>query len=110
MKTALVSSRRSRVVALTSAATMALGLAACSSGSSGGGDSTAASGDKIGVSLITKDSTNPFFVAMQNGAKQAATKAGGIDLTIASGKADGDEAGPDPGHRERRSPRATRAS
>ncbi len=71
-----------------------LALAACggssdtstgSSGSSGGGGGTA-------VSLITKDSTNPFFVAMQKGAKQAASDLG-IKITIASGKAEGDDQG-----------------
>jgi fructose transport system substrate-binding protein len=60
-----------------------LGLAAC--GSSGGG------GDKVGVSLIVKTTTNPFFVAMENGAKKAA-KQEGVDLTLAAGKTDGDEA------------------
>ena len=85
------SPRRTRAVVAVSAGALALGLAACSSSSSSGG-STGGSG-KIGVSLITKDSTNPFFVAMQNGAKDAASKAGNIDLTIASGAKDGDEAG-----------------
>ncbi|MGC1209234.1 MAG: substrate-binding domain-containing protein, partial [Ornithinimicrobium sp.] len=55
-------------------------------GSSGGGDT----GESIGVSLITKNSTNPFFVAMQNGAKDEA-EANNIELTLASGKEDGDE-------------------
>jgi fructose transport system substrate-binding protein len=59
------------------------GLAAC--GSSGGDDG------KVGVSLIVKTTTNPFFVAMQNGAKKAA-KEEGVDLTLAAGKSDGDEA------------------
>jgi hypothetical protein len=36
---------------------------------SGGSTDSAASGEKVGVTLITKDSTNPFFVAMQKGAK-----------------------------------------
>jgi fructose transport system substrate-binding protein len=77
---------------------MAVGLAACggsgsttaASGSSSG--SAAAAGDKIAVSLITKDSTNPFFVAMQQGAKKAGA-ANGVDVTIASGKAEGDDQG-----------------
>ena len=51
-----------------------------------------AAGGKIAVSLITKDSTNPFFVAMQAGAKKAGTTAG-VDITIASGKAEGDDQG-----------------
>lgn len=46
----------------------------------------------VAVSLITKDSTNPFFVAMQGGAKQAAKKLG-VKITIASGKSEGDDAG-----------------
>ena len=71
-----------------------LALAACG-GSSGSGTSDAGSsggGGKIAVSLITKDSTNPFFVAMQKGAKSAASDEG-IDITIASGKAEGDDQG-----------------
>ncbi len=54
--------------------------------------SAAGGGDKIAVSLITKDSTNPFFVAMQAGAKKAG-EANGVDVTIASGKAEGDDDG-----------------
>ncbi len=92
MHTIHTRSRRTRTVALASAATVALALGACSSGSSGGG-STAGGGGKIGVSLITKDSSNPFFVAMQNGAKEEANKAGNVDLTIASGKQEGDDQG-----------------
>jgi fructose transport system substrate-binding protein len=71
----------------------ALALAACggsSSGSSSGGSSGGTG--KFAVSLITKDSTNPFFVAMQQGAKKAASTAG-IDITIASGKQEGDDQG-----------------
>lgn len=49
------------------------------------------SGDDVAVSLITKNSTNPFFVTMQDGAKKAA-KAGDVTLTVAAGKEDGDEA------------------
>ncbi|GAA1892553.1 substrate-binding domain-containing protein [Lapillicoccus jejuensis] len=91
-----VSTRRTRAAVALSVAGLALGLSACggNSGSgSGSSGSSGGSGDKIGVSLITKDSTNPFFVAMQNGAKQEAQKAGNIDLTVASGSKDGDEAG-----------------
>jgi fructose transport system substrate-binding protein len=70
-----------------------LALAACG-GSSGSGTSGAGGGggDKLAVSLITKDSTNPFLVAMQKGAKSAASDEG-IDITIASGKAEGDDQG-----------------
>ncbi|MEW1960796.1 sugar ABC transporter substrate-binding protein, partial [Kineococcus sp. NPDC059986] len=51
-------------------------VAACG----GGADTGSGGGDKVAVSLITKDSTNPFFVAMQKGAKAEAAKEG-VDLT-----------------------------
>ena len=68
-----------------------LALSACGGGSDDGG-TTVGEKDTVKVSLITKDSINPFFVAMQQGAKKAA-KTENVDLTIASGKKDGDEAG-----------------
>lgn len=55
------------------------------------GCSTPAADDTIGVSLIVKTTSNPFFVAMQNGAEQAA-EAEGVSLTFAAGTQDGDEA------------------
>ncbi|SHN45152.1 substrate-binding domain-containing protein [Cryptosporangium aurantiacum] len=64
---------------------VALALAAAGCGGDSGGD-----GDTVAVSLITKNSTNPFFVTMQEGAKKAA-KADGVELTLAAGKEDGDE-------------------
>jgi len=75
-------------VAMTALAGL-LALSACGGSNTGG---AASSTDKVGVSLITKDSSNPFFVAMQKGAKEEATK-NNVDLTVASGKADGDEQG-----------------
>ena len=65
-------------------ATATLGLAACApAGSSGDADT-------IGVSLIVKTNSNPFFIAMQEGAEAAAEDAG-VSLTLAAGKEDGDE-------------------
>jgi len=96
MRTSLTSARRTRTLALASAATVALSLGACSSsggGSAGAGATGGGGGGKIGVALITKDSSNPFFVAMQKGAKEEASKAGNIDLTVASGKQEGDDQG-----------------
>jgi fructose transport system substrate-binding protein len=96
MKPAIALSRRTRVVALASAAGVALALGACSNSSGGGSGSGATGGgggEKIGVSLITKDSNNPFFVTMQTGAKAFAAKQGNINLTIASGKQEGDDQG-----------------
>ncbi|MFW2332988.1 substrate-binding domain-containing protein [Ilumatobacter sp.] len=56
------------------------------------GDDAAASGGDVAVSLITKDSTNAFFVAMQEGARQKADELG-VDLTVGSGQAEGDDQG-----------------
>jgi fructose transport system substrate-binding protein len=80
-----------RTLALTVAASTAFGLAACNRSSSS--DTASSSGQApVGVSLITKDSTNPFFVAMQKGAKADASK-NGVKLTVASGKQEGDDQG-----------------
>lgn len=49
-------------------------------------------GGTVAVSLITKDSTNPFFVAMQAGAREAASE-NGVELTVGSGNAEGDDQG-----------------
>ncbi|UZX01579.1 sugar ABC transporter substrate-binding protein [Arthrobacter sp. CDRTa11] len=65
-----------------------LSLTAC--GGSSPATSGTESGEKVGVSLIVKTTTNPFFVSMQEGAKKAA-EADGVDLKLAAGKADGDE-------------------
>lgn len=72
-----------------------LALAACGGDDEAGTDSGSGDGgasEDIAISLITKDSTNPFFVAMQEGAEEAAD-AKGIDITIASGKEEGDDQG-----------------
>lgn len=72
MRTTTRASRGSRALVMAVAATTALGLAACNRSS----DSDTGSGGEapVGVALITKDSTNPFFVAMQNGGKADAAK------------------------------------
>jgi fructose transport system substrate-binding protein len=80
-------------------ATAAILFAACSTNTTGGGSAPGGSGapggsvaaGSIGVSLITKTDTNPFFVAMAKGAKESADKLG-IKLTTAAGKEDGDTA------------------
>ena len=80
-----------RVLAVTAAGSVAVSLAACNRASS---SDTGSSGQPaaVGVSLITKDSTNPFFVAMQKGAKADAAK-NNVKLTVASGKQEGDDQG-----------------
>ena len=65
----------------------ALALAGCGSSSSGGsGGSTS---DKVGVSLILKTLSNPYFVSMEKDAKTEAAK-DNVNLTVAAGKQDGD--------------------
>jgi fructose transport system substrate-binding protein len=88
-------SRRPGLAPLTLLAAATLALAGCagSSGAPAPGSSADGGGDKpVAVTLITKDSVNPFWIAMQNGAKQAATS-NNVKVTVAAGKEDGDEAG-----------------
>jgi ABC-type sugar transport system substrate-binding protein len=79
--------RSRQVVGLAAVGAASLLLAACGSSDSGGGG-----GDDVAVTLITKNSSNPFFVTMQKGAKSAGSK-DGVSVTTAAGKEDGDEAG-----------------
>lgn len=92
--------RRARLIklgALTAGVTAAaLAVSACSSSSSssgggGGGASggSGGSGKKVGVALILKTLTNPYFVSMEKDAKTAASQ-NNVSLTVDAGKADGD--------------------
>lgn len=92
----LTNTRHGRSLLFAALAAVLMLLGACGSdsvsttgdgGSDGGGD-----GDGVAVSLITKDSTNPFFVAMQEGAKAKAGELG-VDLTVGSGQSEGDDQG-----------------
>jgi len=75
----------SGAAAATSAAAAATsGAAAAPSATSGG-----STGKKVGVSLILKTLSNPYFVSMQKDAKAAAAK-DNVDLTVAAGSKDGD--------------------
>ncbi|WP_104139726.1 substrate-binding domain-containing protein [Arthrobacter sp. ZGTC131] len=67
-----------------------LSLTACGGSSTATTSTGSSSAEKVGVSLIVKTTSNPFFVSMQDGAKKAA-EADGVDLKLAAGKADGDE-------------------
>ncbi len=51
----------------------------------------AATGGEVGVSLILKNTSNPFFVSMQKDAEREAANLG-VKLTVAAGKEDGDTA------------------
>jgi fructose transport system substrate-binding protein len=75
------------------AAAASLVLAACGGGGTegepGGEAGEGGGGEDIAVTLITKTSTNPFFISMQKGA-QAAGEKSGVSITTAAGKSDGD--------------------
>jgi fructose transport system substrate-binding protein len=85
------------MIALCAAAT----LAACSNssssatssssagGSASGGSSASGSGQAVGVSLILKTLSNPYFVTMEKDAQAAAAK-DNVNLTVAAGTKDGD--------------------
>ena len=63
--------------ATSAAATSKASSAASGSAAPGSAQASLApvpEGDTVAVTLITKDSVNPFFVAMQEGAKAAAEK------------------------------------
>ena len=77
--------RTRSLLALATVGVLAASVTAC-----GSDDEAAADDGSVAVTLITKDSINPFFVAMQEGAKKAASE-NGVDLTVAAGKEDGDE-------------------
>jgi len=81
-------------LAVTAAATMALTACGGSSASPGGTSSSGSGGGggSVAVTLITKDNNNPFFIAMQKGAKEAGEK-NGVTVTLAAGAKDGDEDG-----------------
>jgi len=97
MKYQTPSHRRVRLaaaVAVTAAASLT--FAACGGGDTGtpGAEGSASGGggdEEVAVTLITKTSTNPFFIAMQKGAEEAG-KANNVSITTAAGKEDGDEA------------------
>jgi fructose transport system substrate-binding protein len=86
-------SRLGAGVALAAAAALALAACGGGGGTAGGGSSASGGGggEKIAVTLITKTSTNPFFIAMAEGAKKAGEE-NGVTITTVAGKADGDEA------------------
>ncbi|GGN38966.1 substrate-binding domain-containing protein [Streptomyces fuscichromogenes] len=81
--------RRTRAAAIGVTVCLGATLAAC--GSSNGSSSSSASGGggKVGVSLILKTLTNPYFVSMEKDAKAQAAK-DNVGLTVAAGTTDGD--------------------
>src|SRR5689334_8053486 len=88
-RTAPAAFRRRIITAGALTAAAALAFTGCASGGSASG-ADAGGDEPIGVSLIVKTTSNPFFVAMQDGAEAAAEDLG-VELTMAAGKEDGDE-------------------
>ena len=62
------------------AASLLVGLAACSKKSDSAGSATPAAGERIKVALIVKSLGNGFFDAAHEGAKQAAAELGNVDI------------------------------
>lgn len=80
-------------IALLALSTASLAACGGDTGAGGSADPTGGGGggEELAVTLITKTSTNPFFISMQEGA-EAAGKENNVKITTAAGKADGDEA------------------
>lgn len=89
----LIQQKFGRRLAIAAVATsVAVGLAACGGDTDSGDSGDSGEEDTIAVTLITKNTSNPFFVAMGEGAQQAG-EAENVDVTLAAGKEDGDTAG-----------------
>ena len=76
----------------------ALSLSACGGSSPSASSTGSASGEKVGVALIVKTTTNPYFVAMEDAAKEAAD-AGRREAHARRGQGGRRRGHPDPGHR-----------
>lgn len=81
---------RAILATVSLSAVAALSLAGCSS-PAGSATSAAPAGadEQVGVTLIVKTTSNPFFVSMEEAAQADAEKAN-VKLTLAAGKKDGD--------------------
>lgn len=90
--------KKSRFVSgLAAAGVAALILSGCSTAATEApaaseGTEEAATQETVAVSLILKNLTNPFFVAMEQGAKAKAEELG-VDLTVGAAKEEGDDQG-----------------
>src|SRR6266581_608 len=87
---AVTAHRRARAVGVVAAlAALAVAASACSSSSDKGSGGTGDSGKKVGITLVLKTLTNPYFVTMKKDAQQEAAK-DNVNLTVAAGNKDGD--------------------
>jgi fructose transport system substrate-binding protein len=84
------SKTRALFTAASIAAVAALALTGCSSPAGSATTAAPAGADEqVGVTLIVKTTSNPFFVSMEDAAQADAEKAN-VKLTLAAGKKDGD--------------------
>ncbi|MEV0938092.1 substrate-binding domain-containing protein [Streptomyces phaeochromogenes] len=79
-------SRRTRAAAIAISVCLGATLVACGSSDS---NSSSSGSEKVGVSLILKTLSNPYFVSMEKDAKTQAAK-DKVSLTVAAGTSDGD--------------------
>jgi fructose transport system substrate-binding protein len=89
--------KKSRLLAgLAATGVAAIILSGCSAATTEtpatSGESGEAAQETVAVSLILKNLTNPFFVAMEAGAKAKAAEIG-VDLTVGAAKEEGDDQG-----------------
>ncbi len=82
--------RRRLIAAGSLAAAAALAFTGCAVGRSGDAGATDGGETRSASRSSSRPRTNPFFVAMQEGAEAAADDLG-VELTLAAGKEDGDE-------------------
>lgn len=82
-------SRKSLLASAALTAATILALSGCASASTPGGSGPAGADEEVGVTLIVKTTSNPFFVSMEDAAQADAEKAN-VKLTLAAGKKDGD--------------------
>lgn len=66
-----------------------LALSACGGGSGSSSSASGSSGGPVRVALILKEFTNPYWISMENSAKQEAAKLG-VQLQVTAGKSDDD--------------------
>jgi ABC-type sugar transport system substrate-binding protein len=84
--------RRGRIGVGAFGAGMMLTVAACGSSTTpSGAGASASTAQKVGVALILKNFSNPYFVSMKKDAQAEASKIG-VDLTVTAGTKDGDVA------------------
>src|SRR5690625_1482884 len=81
--------RRGSARCLSVLAAAGMLLASCASTPSNG-ENGASDAEEIGISVIIKTATNPFYVQVQNGAEEEAEKYDNVRLTTSAGKDDFD--------------------